>query len=106
MRIKVEAIDTKTLFQLQDTAPKGVTVKLGGMVLENQTSNQPVAAVITYTPDVASSAIGTWLYEKIKSQPARVSINRVKVRLHQDEINQLLQEESTKELSGTNKMGT
>ena len=106
MRIKVESIDAKTLFQLQDTAPKGVTVKLGGMVMENQGSNPPVAAVITYTPDIASSAIGTWLYEKIKGQPARVSINRIKVRLQEDEINQLLQEESTKELSGTNKMGT
>src|SRR5262245_42821635 len=106
MRIKVESIDTKTLFQLQDTAPKGVTVKLGGMVLDNQAGNQPVAAVITYTAGIANSAIGTWLYEKIKTQPARVSINRVKVNLNQDEINRLLEEESTKEVNGTNKMGT
>jgi hypothetical protein len=76
------------------------------MVLQDQGSDQPVAAVITYSADIAVSAIGTWLYEKIKSQPARVSINRIKVRLKQDEINQLLQEESTKELNGTNKMGT
>src|SRR4029453_9693234 len=89
MRIKVESIDAKTLFQLQDTAPKGVTVKLGGMVQESQGSSQPVAAVITYTAGMPNNAIGTWLYEKIKSQPARVSINRVKVVLNQDEINRL-----------------
>jgi len=95
MRIKVESIDQKTFFLLQDTAPQGVTVKLGGMVTER--SDQPVAAVITFTAGNASSAIGTWLYDKIKGKPAKVSINRIKVDIQQDAITRLIQEEITKE---------
>ena len=97
MRIKIELLDQQAFFQLQDTAPKGVTVKLGGMMLEGAGSNQPVAAVITFTGGIDGSAIGTWLCDKIKSKAAKVSINRVKVNLQQDEITRLIQEEMKKE---------
>jgi hypothetical protein len=97
MRIKVESINRQTLFLLQDTAPEGVTVKLGGMVREDFGSDQPVAAVITFTAGIASSGIGTWLYDKIKDKSAKVSINRIKVDIQQDEITRVIQEEIAKE---------
>jgi hypothetical protein len=95
MRIKVESIDQKTFFLLQDTAPEGVTVKLGGMANENIGS--PVAAVITFNAGSASSAIGTWLYDKIKDKSPRLSINRIKVPIQQGEITRVIEEEIAKE---------
>jgi hypothetical protein len=100
MRIKVESIDQQTLFLLQDTAPEGVTVKLGGAALENFGSDQPVTAVITFTAGTASGAIGTWLYDKVKAKSARISINRIKVGMQPGEITRIIQEETAKEQSG------
>ena len=100
MRIKVDSIDQQTLFLLQDTAPKGVTVKLGGAAREDVGRDQPVNAVITFTAGIESGAIGTWLYDKIKAKSAKVSINRIKVDIQEGEITRVIQEETVKEQSG------
>ena len=94
MRIKIEPIDQRTLMLLQDTAPKGVTVKLGGSLMRQ---DQLVAAEITFTAGVESSAIGTWLYDKIQGKSAKVSINRVRVDPQQAEITRVIQEGLAKE---------
>jgi hypothetical protein len=97
MQITVESIDRQTFFDLCESAPPGVSVKLGGTIRKDF-GDQVVVAVITFAGSVAVNLVAQWLYDKIKGKPAKLTINRRQVDIKDGEVLvRLIEEEITKE---------
>jgi hypothetical protein len=92
--IEIETPDLPVAFNMKVDAPEGVTVFVPPIMMKRSDGAEGIATIIlTLTGSVVTSAIGSWLYDKLKAGRSRtVKINRREIEIENGEITRIIEE--------------
>jgi len=93
MEIEIESSSLPLIYQLKEgNKIEGVSVNIPPIPERRDLSENIAIAIITLAANIPIGLFTTWLYDKIKGKPAKITINRKVIDIDKGKIKRIVEE--------------